>query len=1255
MAIFPKSKTVAIAGLIGAISGAVTIISWIFHLPGLETFFPQYVSMRFNTGLCFLLLSLALLSTQSSKNYRTFFIVISAIAVLFAALSLSQNIFGYNLGIDQLFVRDYLGIQEQYRWPGRMAANVSASFLILGMAFIGFTVKNKAVNNVAQYMVHAVTIIATIVIMGYLYGISLFYNFSFVASMAISSAILFLLVSVAASVLQPALGIAGLFTGVLVGNQMARRLFVLFVLMGLIMGELRLLAARQNLFSVRVGIPLFVICFLIISLLIIWFTANWLNGVDQQRYEAEEEIKVMNEELEERVQERTAELFELIDKYRESESIFRAAFEHSGIGMAMVSFDGRWLKVNKRICDLLGYSEQELLSKTFMDITYPDDLGVGLATFGQLKAGETDYARIEKRYVRKDGDLIWASVNLSAVMDEYNKPAYIIKQIEDITDRKKLDARFRTIVESVFVGIKLNDAEGNIIYRSPSMQAINGWTDEEMNRKYFKLAHPDDLELIKKKHAEVLASPGKSISITYRILHRDGHYIWIESLLCNKLADPELAAIITVTRDVTERMLVEDQLKKSERKYHSLIEQASDAIYLHDYAGYITEANEAMYEMSGYSREELLQMRFEELLDPEQVKAEPIVYKTGFPDQPTITERRYLRKDGRTFDAEINVKVIAENQVLVIARDISQRKRMESELRDAELKFRMLAEKSMVGVYISQNERFIYANPRFAEIFGYELQEVLNTKQSAIDLIIYDDDREVVRSNVRARYGGETENAHYEVRGKKKDGTVIYIEFFGNRVVIEGKPSIIGTTLDITERRMAQELVMHEKRLSETIIESLPQVFYLRNRNGDFLRWNKNFEKVSGYNAEEVKHLNAGQMLAPEDREEARMAVEQVSQGGQVTNETRVIIKDGTAVPFLITISALKYEGQDCIVGTAVDITAQKRAEEELRSSEHKYKLLFESNPLPMWMMAKDDFSVIAANEAVSTLYGYTHEELLRMKAKDFRLPEDQEAQAGDWQKQATDPGDERIVRHVKKDGSIMFVQIIAHDIIFEGRPVRLSFTNDVTEKIKAEETLKKSEANFKTIMDTTDTVYVLLDGKLRVMAYNQMAVKFVNNQFRKTPSQADRLEDYFPADIYKEFRIHSERVLDGRNISYEINYPQPDGEIAWYYVRLFPIKNAQDEILGMMVALSDISERKNAEESLKTAYKLVQDHIDSIKDMAWKQSHLIRSPLANLKGLLTLLELDHANPEVQRYIKSELDRLDEIIIEMAEDAANHD
>ena len=442
-------------------------------------------------------------------------------------------------------------------------------------------------------------------------------------------------------------------------------------------------------------------------------------------------------------------------------------------------------------------------------------------------------------------------------------------------------------------------------------------------------------------------------------------------------------------------------LQKSEEKYRSLIEQASDAIYILNFHGKFTDVNASMCRMIGYSREELLQLNIESIIDPDELKVDPIPKKMDNTKESIIRERRFRNKNGKVFTVEVNVKKFTD-RIMVIARDITDRKKMESELKEAEVKFRTIAEKSIVGVYIVQNGHFVYVNPRFAEIFGYEPDEMVNSFE--IEMIFHESYRATASENVRRRMNGEIESIHYEANGKRKDGSSNWVEFYGSRAILGGEPTIMGSMIDISER---------------------------------------------------------------------------------------------------------------------------KKAEEELRSSEQKYKLLFDSNPMPMWMITKDDQTVIAVNDVAAKHYGYAKDELLNMDAKALRPKEDVEQQLETYRNEV-DPNSARIVRHLKKDGTIMFVHIISYDIIFEGRPVRLSMTNDITEKL-------------------------------------------------------------------------------------------------------------------------------HAENDLKSAYERIQNHINSIKDMAWKQSHLIRSPLANLKGLVALLKDTPSDTEIFNHIQNELNRMDTIIIEMAEDASDHD
>lgn len=124
---------------------------------------------------------------------------------------------------------------------------------------------------------------------------------------------------------------------------------------------------------------------------------------------------------------------------REAEERFRSAFENAPIGIALVGPDGGWLRVNRTLCELLGYTEAELLGRTFQQITYPDDLDADLEFVRQVLAGEIRTYQMEKRYLRKDGSLVWALLSVSLVRGDDGDPRYFVSQIEDITDRKRYE------------------------------------------------------------------------------------------------------------------------------------------------------------------------------------------------------------------------------------------------------------------------------------------------------------------------------------------------------------------------------------------------------------------------------------------------------------------------------------------------------------------------------------------------------------------------------------------------------------------------------------------------------------------------------------------------------------------------------------------------------------------------------------------------------------------------------------------------
>jgi len=693
-------------------------------------------------------------------------------------------------------------------------------------------------------------------------------------------------------------------------------------------------------------------------------------------------------------------------------------------------------------------------------------------------------------------------------------------------------------------------------------------------------------------------------------------------------------------------------IKESEKKYRSLLENASDAIYLTDHNGNFTEINESMCIMTGYSKNELLQLNIAQIITPDQLKTDPVIQGNPHYGQSLTRELRLARKDGEMIDVEINVTIFADNKTLVVARDITGRKRSEELI----LREKALSEtiiNSLPGVFylVNEKEEYLRWNKNFEIVTGYNKDEIL--KLTTKDLIVQEDLTKVDDAMKKTFSNGY---ATVEAKAKIKDGSNIPFLLTGSPVMYENQRCLLGTGIDISSRIKAEDELRSSEQKYKLLFERNPSPLTMVAKDDlSIIAVNDAAANLYGYTRDELLHSSAAIVRFKEDLEQQwrhfQTAVNEPTDRGIV----RHVRKDGTIIFVNVVVNDITFEGRAVRLVLSSDVTQKLIAEEELRSSEQKYKLIFESNPSPLWMIAKDDLSIIAVNETAVNLYGYSKDELLNMSVKELRPPDELDEQLQIFQKEMVDSTDIGVIRQVKKDGTIFFVQLISHDIVFEGRPVRLSLTSDITERLKAEELLKKSEANFKTIMDTTDTAYALLDNKLNVIAFNQMAVKFVNSRYDHIPAKGDQLVDYFPKERFPQFINYATDVLNGKNISYEVNYPNPDGSVFWFYVRLFPITNDKNEIFGLMLALSDITERKGSEDSLKEAYERIQDHINSIKEMAWKQSHLIRSPLANLKGLAAMLADNPSDDEILKYIQTELERLDKVIIEMAEDASVHD
>ncbi len=520
-----------------------------------------------------------------------------------------------------------------------------------------------------------------------------------------------------------------------------------------------------------------------------------------------------------------------------ADAFFRTVFDESPVGMALVSLDFRILRVNAALCHVAGYSEPELLGRSVVDITHPDDVGKDVELAQRLLAGTIPRYQIEKRYVRKDGSLAWALMGRSVVRDAEGRPLYYVTTVQDRTEQQRLrdqltrsEHHHRAIIENSRDMVNVVDREGRNVYVSPANQRIAGFSPgERVGRNAFEIVHPDDCETVRAAFARLVAEPGHHELIEYRIRHRDGHWIWVEATGHNLLDDPTVGGVVVNARDVSARREAEERLERSERHYRALLENSQDIVVVIDAAGIQRYLSPSVERVLGWKPEELVGHSAFELLYPDDVPRLMAVFgeRVTQPGARDTIEFRHRHKDGRWLCLEsIGHNLLddpAVGGIVLNSRDVTERKRAEERLVAREHYFRALIEQVSDAITILEPDGVIrFVSPQIEKILGYAPEELENT--SLFDLV-HPEDQARIAADVAAWPTAPEEapgSRPARFRARHKDGAWRHLEGTGRisfeDAVVRG---VIGSVRDVSDRVEADE---ERERLIAELTTALAEV-----------------------------------------------------------------------------------------------------------------------------------------------------------------------------------------------------------------------------------------------------------------------------------------------------------------------------------------------------------------------------------------------------------------------------------------------
>ncbi len=293
---------------------------------------------------------------------------------------------------------------------------------------------------------------------------------------------------------------------------------------------------------------------------------------------------------------------------RDSEERYRRTFEMAGSGLAHVDLEGRFLRVNRRLCEFFGYSESELVGMLVKDLSHPADRDLADASRSKVLAGELDSARLEKRYLHKDGGVVWASIAIAMERDASGQPRYAISVIDDVTARREADGalreseeRYRRTFELAGSGVAHIALDRKFIRVNRRLCEILGYPEHELiGMTGREISHPGDLDVINSQRAKLYAGEIDRVRVEKRYVRKDRSIVWVAfSMVLERDEAGKPSYEIAIFDDITERRRAEAAVRESEERFRSLTQLSSDWYWEQDAQFGLTFMSRRMGERTG--------------------------------------------------------------------------------------------------------------------------------------------------------------------------------------------------------------------------------------------------------------------------------------------------------------------------------------------------------------------------------------------------------------------------------------------------------------------------------------------------------------------------------------------------------------------------------------------------------------------------------------------------------------------------------
>ncbi len=779
--------------------------------------------------------------------------------------------------------------------------------------------------------------------------------------------------------------------------------------------------------------------------------------------------------------------------------------------------------------------------------------------------------------------------------------------------------RFRTLIEQLpaIIYTAALDEHSSTLYVSPQIEAILGFTPEEWMADpelWFKQIHEEDRQNVLAAVAQAQACD-IPVSNEYRALTCDGRVVWLHDIASLVRDDAGCALFLQgVAVDITARRQAEAAQRAIEERYRSLIEATPSAIVVADMDTRISMVTPQAVRLFGCTTvEELLGRSIFELIAPEDHEKARHKIALALERGSGAAEYTLLRYDGSRFLAQLHAAIIFDEAgrpeaITGVLRDITEERRAEVALREREAHYRSLIEVSPDAiVQVDLRGTIVAANQQTAALLGYASASQL-AGRSAFDFMAPEDRERAADGMQETLTLGEVRDLQYTL--VRRDGSMRAVEF-NARVVHDdtGMPqTVIAVVRDITDRKRAEVALRETLAHYRSLVEVSPDAIVQANLSATFVTANQQWAALLGYaSADEVVGLSAFDVIVPEDQSLAHEGLSQILTQGSVRDLQYTLVRcDGTRM-FAELNAQLVYNDTgtpQTIIAVVRDITDRKQAEQALRDSEERFRLLVDGVKDYAIYMLDPDGRVISWNAGAERIKGYRAEEIVGRHFSRF-YPHEDIACAKPQQELMAAAAEGRFENEgwrIRKDGSRFWANTVISALYDEAGSLRgfAKVTRDDTDRKRAEQEREQLFAQVEAERERAEARIAELDAAFSAMT-NGIVLYAPDGTIVRINEAAERmlgftaLSKHMPLvqrqallrftwangqpvtnfdDVPVQRALRGETVQD---VVLGIDSEQ-NGQFVWLSINAAPIWDADGRLLGAVLAFIDITARKQAE-----------------------------------------------------------------------------